>query len=393
MTVSDLISSVNVFIGDTSEDRLSNADRYQALTEATSWLLEELGNEHMTDRAEIEYLPTVTWYKMDNLTPHLLTAGQLRFKDDVAWKTDFTRVDARDLAYSLDNKNEYCIERYNNDSYLGIIVERNSQKVSKDLIPLDSSDDYTYTGTNASNITKYESYVGFDMTTTGVTATGIETTTEEIDLTYFQTDGVLIFELEIPDIDDVTSVELRFGDDLTTNYWSGVVTQDVNGDALAEGVNTIKVKWSELTLVGTPDVSAVTAWRWLVNHDAGKVASDGWRLSDMRAAMPIPLYFKYISYRVGNATNGDSITSFTATTDVPFFSERYPQYKFAVAHKAAAILFRGLQLLPNAGTEDREAVRALDRYRKNFNGERDMGSSTFKPFGINLRGRRIIRRS
>ena len=82
MNLSDVLKNVNTFIGDYSEDRVTADERYQAATEATAWLLEELGNEHMTDRAEIEFLPTVMWYKMDNLTPYLLTAGQLRFKEE-----------------------------------------------------------------------------------------------------------------------------------------------------------------------------------------------------------------------------------------------------------------------------------------------------------------------
>jgi len=390
MNVSNIITNTNTYIGDSSTDRLSASDRYQAVTEATAWLLEELGNEHMVDRAEIEYLPTVTWYKMDNLTPYLLTAGQLRFKDDED-KGDFTRLEARDLANMQENRYAYCIERYNDDAYLGIKLPA-FLSLHTDLINLNNADGLTYTGINASNITEEDDDIKFDMTDTVPTSTGVETTSSTIDLTNYENTGFLIFEVEIPDIEDVTSVSIRFGDDLSTDYWLGTVTQDVNNNPLAEGVNTVKVKWADLTQVGTPDVTAITKWRWLINHTTGKPLTEGFKLSDLRIANPIYLNFKYIFYRVGKSSVGTDIIEFTADTDVPFFSDRYPQYKFAVAHKAAGILFRSLQLTPNARSEDSEANKALDRYRKNFSGERDMGSSTFKVAGINLRGRRIYKR-
>jgi hypothetical protein len=392
MNVSDILKNVNTYIGDTSTDRLSASDRYQAVTEATAWLLEELGNEHMTDRAEIEYLPTVTWYKMDNLTPYLLTAGQLRFKEEDGDRVYFTRVEARDLATMQHNRHAYAIERYNDDSYMGIIMPLKTDHPHTDLIPMSTSDSLTYTGVNASNIAKETEAIRFDMTTTGVTQTGLETTSEPINLTDYEDVGVMIFEVEIPDIEDVTTVSMKFGEDLTTDYWLGTVTQDVNGNPLATGVNTIKIKWADLTLVGTPDITTVTEWGWYVNHDAAKTAVDGFKLSDTRIAKPVYLNFKYVFYRVGKDASGDDITEFGADTDVPFFADRYPQYKFAVAHKAASILFRSLQLEPNSRAESAEATRALERYRKNFSGERDMGSSAFKVAGVNLRRRRIIRR-
>lgn len=397
MNVSDIIKNVNTYIGDSSTDRISNDERYQAITEGTAWLLEELGNEHMVDRAEIEYLPTVTWYKMDTLTPYLLTAGQLRFKNEEGNREDFTRVEARDLATMPTNRTAYAIERYNGDSYLGIVMPTSSDSsknegVSTDLISLSSGDNYTYTGINAENITKETDSIRFDMQNTGQSATGVTTTSSSIDLTNYEGTGTIIFEIEIPDITDVTSVAIKFGDDLSTDYWMGVVTQDVNGNALVSGVNTVKFKWQDLTTVGTPTVADITKWSWQFNHETDKALIDGINISDLRIAKSVYLNFKYIFYRVGKSVLGTDLIEFTADTDVPFFIERYPQYRFAVAHKAAAVLFRSLVMDDKAKLEERDANNSLDRFKKNFSGERDMGSTAFKVAGISFRNRRIIRR-
>jgi len=394
MDLSDIIKNVDTFTGDSSNDRVTASDRYQAITEATAWLLEELGNEHMTDRTEITYLPTVTWYKMDNLTPYLLTAGQLRFKEEDGHErdSDFTRVEPRDLATIPPTRYAYAIEQYNGDAYMGINVPARENEGQQDLIELNVNDGLTYTGVNADNIVGETHAIRFDMENTGVTSTGLTTTSGTINISDYEDTGYIVFEVEIPDISNVNSVSIKFGDDLSTDYYLGTVTQDVNGNTLAAGVNTIKVEMKGLSVVGTPDNSAVTEWGWYVNHDSGKVAVGDFRLSDMRVADPTHLTFKYIFYRVGKDTSGTELIEFTATTDVPFFVERYPQYRFAVAHKASSILFRSMREHASAGSEESQAKQSLKRYRKNFSNERDTSNSAFKLAGVRFRGRRFIRR-
>lgn len=392
MNLSDILTNVNTFIGDTSTDRVSDIDRFLAATEATAWLLEELGNEHMVDRAEIEYLPTVTWYKMDDLTPYLLTAGQLRYKSDEFYNNDFTRIDARDLASMPKNRQAYALEQFNGDSYLGITIPDNPAYPQMELVPFDETDSLTYTGINATNILKENDDVRFDMQNSGQTAVGLSTTTAPQNISDFVNDSTIVVDVEIPDITSVTSVTLKFGTNLTTAYYSGTVNQDVNGNALIAGVNTIKIPWSSLILIGTPDLTVITLWSLQVNYVNTKPLVSKFKFSDLRIVQPIPLTFKYIFYRVGKNASGTDLIEFTNTTDVPFFIKRYPQYRFAVAHKAAGIIFRSLTLFDSAVAEDTEARSALKRYRKNFSAERDTASSTFKPAGVSFRTRRIIRR-
>jgi hypothetical protein len=227
---------------------------------------------------------------------------------------------------------------------------------------------------------------------TSGTTTGIQSTTTPMSLVQYEGDGVFVVELEIPDITDITSVSFKFGTNLTSAYKLGVVTSDINGNPLANGLNVLRFDWAALSTVGTVDASNVTEWQILINHDTDKVAVEKFKLSDLRITRPMFLTFKYLFYRVGKTSAGTDIIEFTADTDVPFFVERYPQYRFAVAHKAAAVMYRMLQLPDDSRAEAREASNALDRYRKNFSGERDMPSSQFKVAGISFRNRRIIRR-
>jgi hypothetical protein len=391
MNLSDIKKNVNSFISDSSTDRVSEDERYQAITEATAWLLEELGNEHMTDRKEIEYLPTVTWYKMDNLTPYLLTAGQLRFKEEKSDRIDFTRIEARDLATMPKNQCAYAIEQYNGDAYMGIVTSDDVEPRHSNLFGLDRKDGQTYTGTNATNIVGESDSIRYDMAASGTTSTSIETTSSATDLSYYSNNGYIIFEIEIPDLTDVTSISVKFGSNLSTDYYLGTTTTDVNGGDLVEGVNTVKFLIADMTVIGSPDISSVTLWSFITNHATTKPIAYDFRLSDLRVVEPVTLTFKYIFYRVGKDASGTDIIEFTADTDIPFFIDRYPQYKFAVAHKAAASLHRIMRAFASAGSEESLAKKALKRYKKNFSNERDNANSAFRPAGISFRNRRIRR--
>ena len=391
MTIAEIISYANSIIGDSSTDRITAAERYEAATEAVAWLLEELGNEHMVDRVDIDYVPSVMWYKLDTITPYLMGTGEVKLKEPKQ-SVDFTKIDSREITSAPKNRYAYAIDRFNGNSFLGILLPSTEDGEVTSLVPFNEEDGLTYTGTNGSNITETPDAVRFDMTGTGVTATGLETTTTAIDLSQKGDDDIYIVDVFIPDITDVTSVTLRFGTDLTSNYRMGTVAQDINGEALIEGNNTLLFRHRDLTVVGSPTMTSITRWRVLINHQSSKPITTGFEISDLRTAKVIPLTFKYLFYRVGQSSAGADIIQFTADTDVPFFSERYPQYRYAVGHKTASVLFRFLQLWEEVRQESREAQAALDRYRKNFPSERDSTNSAFKPAGVNLRRNRIIRR-
>jgi hypothetical protein len=83
--------------------------------------------------------------------------------------------------------------------------------------------------------------------------------------------------------------------------------------------------------------------------------------------MPEILTFHYISQRIGVNSSGTTLYKFGATNDVPFYSGQYDHYKFPVAHKAAAILFRApLGLKEDAVMAEMEAEKALTQKQKLF---------------------------
>ena len=87
VTIASLVTNLDTYLGDSSTDRISQAERFEALTESTAWLLEELGNEHSVNTYTLEYLDTVNYYKVTTPLADLLIGADLRRDRDLQTKT------------------------------------------------------------------------------------------------------------------------------------------------------------------------------------------------------------------------------------------------------------------------------------------------------------------
>ena len=99
LTIAETIVNLNTYLGDTSNDRVTEAERFQALTEATIWAQETLENDHQNATYELDYLDSVNYYKVTTSIADLLSAADLRRDKDDQDKT-FSFKSPKDLAYS-----------------------------------------------------------------------------------------------------------------------------------------------------------------------------------------------------------------------------------------------------------------------------------------------------
>ena len=407
VTVSSLLTNLNTFVGDTTTDRISDAERYQALTEATAWLLEELGNEHMVDTYSLEFLDTVNYYKVTTDLANLLVGADLRRAQDsqtLSFARKSPREIAEDIAQDQHGDPSWAIDRHDNEIYLAVNLD--SKYSARVLSGMDTTTDggswyADNTGSDAENLTtdtnefkQGSGSLNFDLDVSdsannyGV----IYCQATESDLSYLEDLGSFVYWIYIPENLYTTSLTLTWGSDVSAtpstkaNYWAATVTTDINGNALADGWNEIKVDWSASTITGTPDSSEIQYYEFRVTYSASQADDTDYRLDYFRVVQPEPLTFHYISWKVGTNSTGTDITAFSATNDIPFYSGQYDQYKYAVAHKAAAILYYSALRLPEQGAvEEGQARQALDRYRKNFESSKTRETKNFKIAGVNLR--------
>lgn len=397
ITLNNVLTNLNTYLGDSSEDRVSNAQRYEAMTEATVWLLEELGNEHAVNTYELEFLDTVNYYKVTSGLADFLVGGDLRREQGDQWLS-FTRKSPRELAEEVTNSVKddpsWGMERRDGDAYL--VVSAQPKNIAKVVEAFDSVTGWTTDG-DADNITldniefkQGSGSLNFDI---DVSASGVNSATVENlsfntqDMSSYEDLGSFMMEVYIPDVSEITSYSLEWGTD-ASNYWVATVTTDIDGSALADGWNTLKLDWADASVVGSPDSGDIQHIAVTVNYGAGQGDDTDFRIDYLRLANPEKLTLHYVSWNVGTDTGGTDISAYTATTDIPFYSGAYDNYKYAVAHKAASMLFYSpLRLTQQGAVEESEAIKSLQRYQKNFESNKTREVKSFKVRGVNLRRR------
>lgn len=102
--------------------------------------------------------------------------------------------------------------------------------------------------------------IEFDVAASG---DGIQNTTQTaLDLTDWDELAEVIFPIFFGSVSAVTSVSARWGNDLTTNYWTGVAqTAQADGTAFRVGWNWIRIPWSTATETGTVAPATIDSFR------------------------------------------------------------------------------------------------------------------------------------
>ena len=122
LTVSDLITQMNTYIGDTSNDRVTAAQRLQYGTEAVVWLQEELGNAHQNRTYGINYFDHLHTYQITVPLPDTMNAVDLRRQEKDQYHSFIFR-NSREIAEKIAQKSRescYTIERHDSAVYLKI---------------------------------------------------------------------------------------------------------------------------------------------------------------------------------------------------------------------------------------------------------------------------------
>jgi len=413
LTTANIITQVDTYIGDSSTDRVSAAQRLQSITEACIWVQEELGNDLQNYTETILYYDTVNYYKVTTDIADLLQGADLRREKDDQYFS-FTPVSARELAEMVGQKQSesaWTIERRDTDAYVGI--NHNSKHTAKIVSDFDSTTSgggtwaVDATNSDATNLTvdtnefkQGTASLNFDIDVSqsgNNRATLVNSTFTTSDLSDFEDLAAWLMWVYVPDVTEFTSVTMFWGSD-SSNYWSVTATTDMDGASFADGWNRVKVDWSDATKTSSPDVENIDYLRIDLNYGAGQGDDTDYRVDYLILARPEKLTYHYISWKVGVDNSGDDILKFGATTDVPYFSGMYDQLLYPVAHKAASLLFNPTLRLPQeAQLEEVEALKALRRVRRLIPSSRVKEVKSFKVKGVSFarrnRGRRgnIIR--
>ena len=404
ITVATIQTELNTSIGDSSTDRVSAAERLQAISEACIWVQEELANDLQNYTYSLDYYDTINYYKVTSDIADLLEGGDLRREKDKQLQS-FTHKSSREMAEDIaqgSGESSWTIERKDTDTYVG--VNHHSTYGSIQIGTLDSttadSGTWTIDTTNSdatnltSDTTEFKQGAGclnFDIDVSQSAnnrATIINSTYGSMDWSSSEDLTAIVLRAYIPDVTDFTSFTVFWGTD-SSNYWSATTTTDINSTAWVDGWNRFKVEWEDATATGSPDSSDIGWLRVDFNYGAGQGDDTDYRLDDWKLIKPENLTFHYITWKVGVDNADADIFKFAATTDVPYFSGMYDNVMYPVAHKAASLIYKNLRLREESADEFNEAITGLKRLRKLIPSSRVAEEKNFKVLGVNFRRRRI----
>lgn len=133
--------------------------------------------------------------------------------------------------------------------------------------------------------------VRFDSAATG---DGIQATDmTQVDLSDEDEVATAVIPIYFGSVSNLTSISFIWGNDLTTNYWTGVAqTAQADGTSFKVGWNIIKVPWSTATETGTVDPTAIDAAKITV-ATTGTISDI--RVDNIRFAIGYPFDIKYYS--------------------------------------------------------------------------------------------------
>lgn len=409
VTVAQLITTLDTYTGDSSTDRFTQAERFDALTEAVVWAQESHGSELQNFTYAFDYYDGIHQYNVTSILADLIMASDLRRAEGENSQT-FEFTNGKQVSEDIANNkttSSYTIERHDRKAF--IVVNHASKYPKKQIASFESttSDSGTWvldsTTSDAENLVvdsiNYNEGAGslsFDADVSNQAndrVSILNSTMNSLDLTQFYGLSGAFLDVYIPESTNFTSVTLTWGTD-TSNYYSATVTTDAYGAAWAENTwQTLKFPWTGATTVtGTPDYTDITYFRIDFNYTGSYTDATGFKVDNLRFIRPEKLNLYYLSTYVGRDTNSAYIQLFGATTDTPFFSGLYDQMKFAVAHYAASVLLDNARLFDEAENQLKKAYSALKRVTNIIPSSKVVETQSFKAAGINFNRRGRNRR-
>lgn len=400
VTISQLITIMDRHTGDTTNDRFSQADRYDAITEACVWLQESHQSELQNFTYQLPYYDTINEYNVTTILADILMSSDLRKLTGENFET-FTFKDGKELQRDIANglaSNSYTIERYDRKAYIVINhPPKYSAVVISDFESLTDGGGTWAADTSTSDMSNlavdqaivyHGNYsLSFDVTvaqSVNNRATLSNSTLTAQDFTNLSGISSAFMEVYIPVVTNFSSITLYWGSD-SSNYWSVTATTQASGAAFVVGRNTIRFDWTaSTTKTGTPTVTAIDYCRIDFNYAAGYTNTTGFRVDYLRFCRPETLTLNYLSSNVGQNASGTAIALFGASTDTPFFSGQYDNLKYAVAHYSAAVLLQDNRLFNEANNHFMMADERLKKAKDVIPTSRTRESKNFRPHGINF---------
>lgn len=326
-TLEDLFSEINDNIRNITTGSLDNLKRVRAV----NWVLQDLqsfGDWNTSRRTkEFEFIGGLSEYSLKNLieTTALANDGStdvsdfknpydLRIIDEA--NRPFEYRDIKDVRSHIQNRRVF--NEYGRDGDLLII---NHPKSTSNLVhncdSLTANGIWTASG-NASNLTIDEvvfkqgsGSLNFDSAGTSLILTNT-TLSPSFDLSTLENKSTWLVWVYLPTLTNFSSVGLRWGGDVTTNYWEKTETARASGESLQVGWNQFAFRWADATPSGTPVSTAIDSLRVEITYSSSVTDTD-FRVDDIKVSKTKTFALDYYSHSLVQTTGEDRQVEFEIT--------------------------------------------------------------------------------
>lgn len=157
--------------------------------------------------------------------------------------------------------------------------------------------------------------IQFDLAAGSATGSIQVSSLSPVDLTGHVNIDTLFYWIYFPSASAITSVNLKWGSDVSANYYTYTATTTQQGTAFQTGWNLIAVPWSSATLVGSPTVTSYDSVQVTIAYDS--TLQTGLRFCNLTSAPGYIFQLQYYSkYMFRNpSTNAFQETVVDEATD------------------------------------------------------------------------------
>lgn len=394
ITIQDILNLSDGYVGDQTYMSTPLNEKLAAVTEACSWMIEKSLPDTALKSVEIEYIPGIHKYRTTAFIPDMIEPSDLRRIQSKQFEAA-TRKATREIYEDIANESTeyaYAIERSMDGNY--IVVNLTNDESPETLLTLTSvdSDNATITAIGSAVAVASSSTHGIDSVRFDISG-GLAPTYSGINIELpanknlidYDLVGYVLIDVYLPQEMTLTSIGCTLRGTAGTTVLT--TTVDATGDAFKAGLMTLAFPLSD-SVSSSETLKDITEIDLYLNHATLYPVTYGILMTNLRIVNPETLTLNYVSQYVGKSSIGTKLLSFTAVTDIPFFSGSYDSYRFPVAHKAASTIFQGLRLPKEAMAELAIAKDSLVDKQKIFPSSVPKEQRGFKVKGLNFNKRK-----
>jgi hypothetical protein len=275
---------------------------------------------------EFEYIDGVSEYSLENYIGTTCldndgTTSILDFKATYDLRvpdTSHNPFDAQDVKEVRANLRNYkSLNQYGAEN--GILVINYARQTSALISSMDSlTEDGTWAASgDATNLTiddvEYKQGSGclnFDVSA-GTSLVVSNTTLTAQNYETLQNKSHIILKVYLPTITNFTNIAVRWGNDLTANYWEKTETVPAGNTDLKAGWNTFAFSWGSATETGSPDSETIDSFRITLTYSSATTDTD-FRLDDLRIGASVDMELEYYSLAMVKNASGAYQLEFNA---------------------------------------------------------------------------------